>query len=435
MVVLLKLFLGCYFVWILGLAFPNSVTGTVARYDSYRLYELTPTVEKHLQLLNDIDFNSDSYTFLVGPRTVNSSVVVIVPPHKFADFDLMLNMENVTHRIVSSNVQSMIDDESFIQSRISDTFGWNKYHQLDSIHNWMDSILEQYPNVTSSIFVGKSYENRDIRGVKISFKTGNPGVLIEGGIHAREWISSAVTTFLMNSLLSSKNESIRSIAENFDWYIFPNVNPDGYVYTHTSNRLWRKTRTPYGGNCFGADPNRNFDFHFSRFGASRNPCSEVYAGPKAFSEIEMKSYSNYLRSIQHKIHTYIAFHSYSQLLLFPYGHTPEKVKNFDDLMEIGQAAVKALARRYNTQYRVGNIYNTIYPASGASVDWIYGVLSVPLSYTYELRPASSYNGFELPVNQIIPTCLETIDSIVALLSHAKSLGYYNLQKEAQLEVR
>lgn len=422
MVVILKLFLGFYVAC--TLVFSNSATGSVTRYDNYRLYKLIPSVDKHLKFLKDIELNSDnSYTFILGPRRVNGSVIVIVSPHKFADFDSMLNVENISYQIAAYNVQSMIDAESLIQSKISDNFGWNKYYSLEKIYKWMDSTLEQYPNVTSSIYAGKTYEDRDVRGVKISYKNGNPGVFIEGGIHAREWISPAVSTFLINSLLSSKNESIRSIAENFDWYIFPVVNPDGYVYTHTSDRFWRKTRTPYG-TCFGADPNRNWDFHFGEFGVSRNPCSEVYPGPEAFSENEMKSYADYLRSIKDNIHTFIAFHSYSELLLYPYGHTAAKVKNFDDLMKIGNATVSALARRYNTKYKVGNVYNTIYAVSGSSMDWIYEVLSVPLTYTYELRPTSEFVGFELPTNEIIPTALETVESIVALLNCAESLGYY-----------
>lgn len=421
MVAIFKLVLGFQFVLSVSL-----VMGTLARYDHYRLYEVMPNNDEHLKIFKDIQLNSDSHTFILGARNVNSSVVVIVAPHKFAEFDLLLNVENIVHKIRSNNVQSLIDDESFVQSRISENFGWKTYYPLESIYKWMDLINEQYPNVTSIIYAGKTYNNREIKGVKISYKDGNPGIFIEGGIHAREWISPAVATYLLNTLLSSKNESIRNVAQNFDWYIFPTVNPDGYVYTHTSNRLWRKTRKPYGGNCFGADPNRNWDFHFGEHGASKNPCSEIYPGPKAFSEIEMKSYADYLKSLKHKIHTFIAFHSYSQLLLFPYGHTSEKVNNYNDLMAIGNTAIKALAKRYNTKYEVGSIYETIYPASGNAIDYVYGVLSIPLSYTYELRPANFFYGFELPANQIIPTALETIDSIVAMLEHAKSLGYYKL---------
>ncbi|KAG4072694.1 hypothetical protein HA402_001806 [Bradysia odoriphaga] len=411
--VILKLFLGFNIISVLVWTKYN-VNGTVARYDGYRLYKITPRTDQHLKLLNDIESTSDSFNFISRPSKIDTVVTVVVAPHKFADFDLMMSMEGITYEIAENNVQSLIDEESLIQTRISENFGWKRYYPLDSIYRWIDGILEEYPGVTSPIYAGKTYKERDIRGVKISYKNGNPGIFIEGGIHAREWISPAVTTYLLNDLLSSKNESIRSIAENFDWYIVPSVNPDGYVYTHTSNRLWRKTRKPYGWGCFGVDPNRNFDFQFGKVGVSKNPCSDLYPGPKAFSEIEMKSYGKYLASLQDKIHTFLSFHAYSQLLLFPYGHTNKKADNYDDLLDIGNKAISALARRYNTTYRVGDVYNTIYPASGCSMDWVYEVLKVQLSYTYELRPDSkSSSGFELPADKIIPTALETIDSIVS----------------------
>lgn len=103
---------------------------------------------------------------------------------------------------------------------------------MAEIENWLDEILLNYPEVTESFLLGYSYENRPIRGIKISYKTGNPGVFIESNIHAREWITSATATWFINELLSSDNAEIRSMAENYDWYIVPVLNVDGFVYTH-----------------------------------------------------------------------------------------------------------------------------------------------------------------------------------------------------------
>lgn len=73
---------------------------------------------------------------------------------------------------------------------------------------------------------------------------------------------------------------------------------------------------------------------FKDGGASSNPCDETYAGSKPFSEIEMKSMSEYIGSIKDKIFAYIAFHSYSQLLMFPYGHTTEHLDNYNETVRI-----------------------------------------------------------------------------------------------------
>ncbi|EFN79278.1 zinc carboxypeptidase-like [Harpegnathos saltator] len=66
------------------------------------------------------------------------------------------------------------------------------------------------------------------------FKLNKNGMFVKGGIHAREWISPTVVMYILHQLLTSKDLDVRNIAENYDWYIFPSFNPDGYVYTHTT---------------------------------------------------------------------------------------------------------------------------------------------------------------------------------------------------------
>ena len=65
-------------------------------------------------------------------------------------------------------------------------------------------------------------------------------------------------------------------------------------------------------------------------GASSDQCSEAYGGPAPFSEIETKTMAEYIKSLGSKLFAYVAFHSYSQLLLFPYGHTEEHLANYDE---------------------------------------------------------------------------------------------------------
>lgn len=73
-----------------------------------------------------------------------------------------------------------------------------------------------------------------------------------------------------------------------------------------------------------------FVFLFSAGGASSNPCSDTYGGSAAFSDIETRSMSEYLSSISSKFYAYVAFHSYSQLLMFPYGHTRDHLENYKE---------------------------------------------------------------------------------------------------------
>lgn len=296
----------------------------------------------------------------------------------------------------------------------------------------MDSLVENYKGIVSPLVAGQSYEGVSIRGVKISHKQNNTAVFIEGGIHAREWISPSTVTYILNELLTSNDTKVHDIAENFDWIIFPVINPDGYKATFDSERMWRKTRQPFG-ICLGTDMNRNWDIYWNQTGSSADPCDYDFAGSAAFSEPEAKQLSEYILRIaeSENIRTYLSFHSFSQLLMFPSGAISEKAYNYDDLKAIGEKSIEAIKQRYGTVYETGSVYDTIYPSSGSSHDWAYIKANIPIAYTFELRgPTNSSDMFILPAEQIRPTATETLDGVIALLNEARARGYYDLAKIA-----
>lgn len=177
---------------------------------------------------------------------------------------------------------------------------------------WMDTLVAQYPHAYN-VNVGNSHEGRAIRGVRINIGGGQKNqVVLEGTMHAREWISTATTCWILNELLTSTDAATQQLAQTFEWIIIPVTNPDGYVYTWTTDRMWRKTRRPSNALCFGADPNRNWGERWNQGGASTNPCSETYAGPNAFSEPESRLLSEYLTSLP-RLSAYFAFHGNFQI--------------------------------------------------------------------------------------------------------------------------
>ncbi|XP_023163920.2 zinc carboxypeptidase A 1 [Drosophila hydei] len=399
------------------------------RFDNYRLYQANAENAEQLAVLKQLEGSSDSIMFLDGVHIVGADVQMVVAPHKVPDVLEILGKAEIKYVLHSKDFQKSmdeIDEKVAIKGRAAD-YNWAQYYELDDTYNWMVSLAKKYPHVVTLIEGGKTYEGRSILGVKISKSLSEkPGIFLEAGIHAREWIAPAAATFIINQLLTSNLESVKDLADNYNWYIFPHANPDGYVFTHTTNRMWRKTRTPYG-SCFGVDPNRNWGFHWNEVGASSDPCSDTYAGPSAFSEIETLSLSNYIASIKDEIQLYISFHAYSQYLLYPYGHTGDLPDNVKDFQQVFDASIAAVSQRYNTQYTGGNIYDAIYPAAGASVDWVYGTQDVRMSFCYELRPSSKsvLIGFKLPAEQIIPASEEVLDSITAMVGEVKKLGYFN----------
>lgn len=111
---------------------------------------------------------------------------------------------------------------------------WDQYHNLDDIYIWLDELIENYPNIVTEITMGVSFNNINVKGIKINYNPSNKYIgVLEGTLHAREWISPAVTTWVIKEFLTSNDSEIRTLAENFEWHIFPVVNPDGYDYSFT----------------------------------------------------------------------------------------------------------------------------------------------------------------------------------------------------------
>nr|Q29NC4.1 RecName: Full=Zinc carboxypeptidase A 1; Flags: Precursor [Drosophila pseudoobscura pseudoobscura] len=406
------------------------VSAERARYDNYRLYKANAENAEQLAVLKQLESSSDSILFLDGVHIVGADVKMVVAPHKVPDLLEILGKAEIKYLLQSSDVQKTmdeIDEKVAMKGRAGEAYNWAQYYELDDTYAWLQTLAIENPGVVTLIEGGKTYQGRSILGVKIT-KSGKekPGIFLEAGIHAREWIAPAAATYIINQLLTSEVEAVKQLAENYTWYVLPHANPDGYVYTHTTDRMWRKTRTPYQG-CFGADPNRNWAFHWNEVGASSNPCSDTYAGPSAFSEIETLSLSNYLASLKGKIQLYISLHAYSQYLLYPYGHTGDLPDNVADFRKVYDVSIAAVNKRYGTTYTGGNIYDAIYPAAGASVDWAYGTQDVRMAFCYELRPSSNsfITGFKLPAAQIVPASEELLDSIVAMAAEVNNLGYFN----------
>lgn len=157
----------------------------------------------------------------------------MVAPHKIPEFTEMMKQFEIPYETYVADVQTLIDSETPpVQPLIG--FSLTQYHTLEDIYAYLDNLAKTNPGKVEVIVGGKTYEGRQIKGVKVSFGKNKPGVVLEAGIHAREWIGPATILHMLNQLLNSKNADVRALAESHDWYIFPVFNPDGYAYTHST---------------------------------------------------------------------------------------------------------------------------------------------------------------------------------------------------------
>lgn len=399
-----------------------------ARYDHFRLYRVLIRTQAQVEMLQQLEEQSDSYSFMGHARQPNQNLTIMVAPHKIAEITELLDRYDLEGTILLYNMQELIDrEQSTIKPKNTrpEDFSWHFYHHLDTINAWLRLQVSRHPYL-ELVELSASYENQSLYGVKLAKNPANSAIFVECGIHAREWISPASCTFVLNELLNSDRADLRQLADNFNWIIFPVVNPDGYRYTFEGDRLWRKNTKPYG-ICRGVDLNRNFASDWNGPGASSDPCRYDFAGGSEASEPETQTLASYL--VEHvpklRIKSYFSIHSFSQLVMFPYGYKTDRVPNYDDLVAIGRKGVEAIERTHGMKYVSGAMIETIYPSSGDSVDWVYSALGVPVAYTFELRgPPDSTNMFVLPAEEIIPTAEELLAALVAMLGEATRLGYY-----------
>ncbi|XP_063625628.1 uncharacterized protein LOC134797337 [Cydia splendana] len=290
---------------------------------------------------------------------------------------------------------------------------WNDYHRLNTIHNFLDDMQNNYPSICTTGVIGSSIENRDLTVLKVSnSNVGNARVWIDAGIHAREWIAPAVNTYIINYIVKNFDELPDSIT-NKDWYFLPVMNPDGYEFSHTNSRMWRKNKAWHGRECLGVDLNRNFSFGWGCKGSSNDPKSPFYHGPHPFSEPESRAVRDMLQSSGIKFKVYITLHSFGEVILFPFAYRDELCPDYVRLLEGATVMSKAIYAASGNIYKVGISRDVMYGAAGTSCDWSYGEAKIPFCYLLELR--SKKHKFRLPQIEIEETGKEILSAIMALM--------------------
>jgi murein tripeptide amidase MpaA len=384
------------------------------RYEGDRAVRVTPTTQRELRAVLGLSRVVLSERVGVGRRPVD----VVVSPEAF---EALVGM-GLEVEVLIEDVQGAIDAERAEierRRRLRDLTWYENYHPLEDIYLYIDGLVADHPGLASSEVVGQSIQGRDIVAMRIT-GPGDPGgraqVVINACQHAREWVSPPTVLFAAESLLNGygTDQRITDLMDRVEFIVLPMVNPDGYRYTWTNYRLWRKNRRNNGNGTYGVDLNRNWSYAWGGSGSSGNSSSDIYRGPSPFSEPETSLVADYIEALPRGA-AHIDFHSFSQLILYPWGYT------YSDAPEPDRTAFEGLAVNMSVeiqgvhgQYYVPQPASDLYIADGIMSDWSYGEAGM-WGFTIELRPNSgSGYQFELPPDQIIPTAQENVPAVLEL---------------------
>lgn len=331
-----------------------------------------------------------------------------------ADHIAKLEAMNVRYEIIVDDVQKLLNDfQNDLEESRKGSLGvfvdfFTAYHTYDEIGTFLKNLSASYSQITKFIpSIGTTIQGKSIYGIVI---TGNSGsnkqkLFFSGGQHAREWVGPATVLYIINQLVTGygKVPTVTSLLDQTELHFIPLVNPDGYNFSWTSNRLWRKNRRHNSGGSYGVDLNRNWNDHWGGEGSSHTQTSDTYCGTRAFSEPESTAVSNYVTANGPFIGA-IDYHSYSQLILRPYGWTRTAPPNEAVAKTVGDTIRQKILSVNNVYYTSEPSWQ-LYYTTGSAQDWYYSEADVPLSYTIELRDTGTY-GFTLPASQIKPTGAE-----------------------------
>ncbi|CAK1583874.1 unnamed protein product [Parnassius mnemosyne] len=391
------------------------------RYDNFTLYSATPTEQYQLNFLQNLQ--SQKYIdviFWKRPSKLFNDVHFIVNPIDSELFQERLNHFKLEVHTLIPNIQSAFDSQKIKKytSLKTDSFTWDSYHSLEDIYQWISDVALKFPKTVELHSIGKSVEGRDIYAIFIKISNNKANVIIDAGIHGHEWISTAFVTFLIKKLIYAQDigdDRLNELANKYNWFIIPIVNPDGFDYSIKVDRLWRKNRRKFD-NGEGVDLNRNFDHNFGKYETSTNPKDDNYCGPAPFSEPESKALSEFITEKREHLKFYISFHAYGQKLIIPYGDRIKHVENFSEMDNFGKQAILRMYKLNGVKYSIGTTYDTLgVRVSGSSTSWVKNNYKPKYVITFLLRDNGTY-GFALPNEQIMPTCQETLIGLVELMT-------------------
>ena len=303
-----------------------------------------------------------------------------------------------------------------------------EYFTYSKMTDLFHNLRKNHSDIMSLTSVGRTYEGRDIWMVKLSdnvdMNEDEPGVLLMGAHHGNEKPSFEVLIFFIQHMIENygkgnidndddgqinedpidgldndddglvdedpSEDRVRGVIDNTQIFLIPMVNPDGVEANSRKNCApnygsfgLKKKITSYGVNL-----NRNYGYDWYlycvfpmkyHFLMNAMDFSFNYRGPRPFSENETRAVKNFV--VSHDISIYLSYHSYSEVIFYPWMHASKPSPDEDLFVSIGENMSRI------NEYRLITGGNYIIPryggTLGTSENWLYGERGI-LSFTMEL---------------------------------------------------
>jgi hypothetical protein len=397
-------------------------------YSGYKLFRIYPNNAEDMKFIQQIEAVDRHFDVWHGDI---DGTDVMLSPKAAAVYLGIFKKRNMKFEIVQQDVQAIIEqqEESMRVAQNDAKNIINTYARHTAMNSFLDDIVDENPTLASTYNIGTTLEGRILKVIRLKTASTTRSIWIDCGIHAREWVSPATCIYFIDRIIREyKNNDPTTVAlmNKYEFHILPSLNPDGYEFSHTTTRLWRKNRKVNAGSlCLGVDLNRNSNFQWDPSnGASPLACSEVFSGPFGNSELETLAYQSAINARRGNWDAYLSIHTYGNYWLSSWGYTPVPPSNNGVLQAAAKVGVDAIRSVHGQDFTYGPSSTTLYATSGSTTDWTYGNAGIAYSYVLELRPGPGtpdYSfGFQLPVDRMPLVSNETYVGIKAFLVHVSA---------------
>ena len=306
---------------------------------------------------------------------------------------------------------------------------YSGYRTIDEIYQDMAAVTSAYPDITEIVDYGDGYckslggtyltpggntqKLYNLLAIKVSNKNisvDKPVFFLMAGIHAREITTPEVAMRMLDWLTQGyeTNADARWIVDYQETWIVPCANPEGHWIVELGSEIpysspyyqrknanhddgstvWPPGTSKYTSLQYGVDLNRNHSYKWGLTGSSSFPSEMTYRGTSADSEPEVYELQNLITNLvpdqrvedqpapTNTTGILISMHSYSELVLWPWGYTAASAPNYANLKKIGDKFAS-----YNNYTSESS--SSLYPTAGDTTDWTYGELGIP-AFTFEL---------------------------------------------------